>query len=406
MEQNLIIPSEIPWEDIKGKDLEELLYWLFNSMGAKELEWRIGGKGQGAADQGRDLELAFFQSSPDGNLAKQKWWIEAKGRKGTVESLEVKEAVINAAGKSNIDVVVIATNTNFSNPTRDWVKGWQNNNPRPVIRLWERTELEDLCSKNPLAVIRLYSKALSNQGTLDVAKTKFWDYASFTDEPTLKKLWKVKSELDFTPYALFALISSEVANGDVNERSWGAYIDEKILVESLVNGLINLMYLAARGVRQYPIIKSLAYLILVATKRFGVGSISNLLTMAWAGEGGKEFPEQIRKIILRPVIGVLNQELADVCSSNCRRMLTDPFELTEREVEEYWNRLTLKDIEEVDGEIVHALTITNTKEPCVVGFPVNKDTECPLYDTEEPEENIGSFLEIVNEVMTFRSNES
>ena len=403
MGQNLIIPSEIPWKDIKGKDLEELLYWLFNSMGAKELEWRIGGKGHGAADQGRDLELAFFQSSPDGSLTKQKWWVEAKGRKSTVEPTEVKNAILNAAGNSNVDVVVIATNTNFSNPTRGWVKEMQRDNPRPIIKLWERTELEKLCSENPVAVIRLYSKALSNQGKLDVAKTKFWDYASFTDEPTLKKLWKVKSELDFTPHALFALISSEVANGDVNKRSWGVYIDEDTLLRSLAKGLINFMYLVEMGVRQYPIIKSLAYLVLIATKRVGVDSISNVLTTVRDDVDGEEVPEQIRKIILQPVIEVLSRELVDVCSRNCSRVCTGLSELTEKEVEEYWNRLTLKEEGEEDEFI---LTIESYNKPCMVGFSVNKDVSCPLCNVEKPEENLSSFLEIVNKVMAFRSNES
>ncbi len=343
-------------------------------------------------------------------MTKQKWWVEAKGRKGTVESLEVKETVINAAGKSNIDVVVIATNTNFSNPTRDWVKRWQTNNPRPVIKLWERTELEKLCSENPLAIIRLHSKALSNQGRLQVVETKLWDYASFTDEPTLKKLWKVKSELDLTPNALFALISSEVANGDVNKRSWGAYIDEKTLVGALTNGLINVMCLVYRvnemGVRQYPIIKSLAYLILIATKRVGVDFVSNALTMVWDDVDSKESPEQIRKIILQPVIRVLSRKLVDVCSRNCRRMTTDSSELTEKEVEEYWNRLTLKDIKEGEEEVEHILTIETCNEPCVVGFPVNKEVGCPLHNIEKPEENLSSILEIVSKVMAFRSNES
>lgn len=117
MSKDLIVPSEIPWKDIKGKDLEELLYWLFDSMGAKELEWRIGGKGAGTSDQGRDLELSFYMSAPDGNLTKQKWWVESKGRKGTVEPSEVHEAVLNVSGKSFVDVLVIATNSNFSNPT-------------------------------------------------------------------------------------------------------------------------------------------------------------------------------------------------------------------------------------------------------------------------------------------------
>src|ERR1700722_16513809 len=119
MPDDLILPSEIPWDSIKGIDLEELLYWLFDSMGAKNLEWRIGGRGSGAADQGRDLEMSFHVSSPDGDLVKQKWWVEVKGRAGKVEPLEVKAAVLNAAGDAAVDVIVVVTNQAFSNPTRD-----------------------------------------------------------------------------------------------------------------------------------------------------------------------------------------------------------------------------------------------------------------------------------------------
>ena len=43
MPERFFIPTEVPWQDLKGKDLEELLYWLFDSMGAKDLEWRVGG---------------------------------------------------------------------------------------------------------------------------------------------------------------------------------------------------------------------------------------------------------------------------------------------------------------------------------------------------------------------------
>ena len=118
MSKQLILPSEIPWDSIKGGDLEELLYWLFDSMGAKDLEWRIGGKGAGTADQGRDLELSFYVSSPDGNLVKQRWWIEAKGRARTVEPQEIKSSVLKAAGRSDIDVILIATKSVFSNTTR------------------------------------------------------------------------------------------------------------------------------------------------------------------------------------------------------------------------------------------------------------------------------------------------
>jgi len=216
----LTLPSEIPWPDIKGADLEELLYWLLDSMGAKDLEWRKGGRGAGGNDQGRDLEFSFFIPSPDGTLSKQTWWAEAKGRTGTVAPVDVREAVLNAAGKSHVEVLVIATNARFSNPTRDWVKDWQQSHHRPVVKLWERTDLENLCSKNPIAVVRLHGQALSPQGRVVVAAAKLWNYASLSDEPTLQKIWKSRTDVLIDDRALFALVASEFANGDIGERSW------------------------------------------------------------------------------------------------------------------------------------------------------------------------------------------
>jgi hypothetical protein len=34
----LVIPSNIPWDNLKAKDLEECLYWLLDEMGAEDLE--------------------------------------------------------------------------------------------------------------------------------------------------------------------------------------------------------------------------------------------------------------------------------------------------------------------------------------------------------------------------------
>lgn len=91
-----ILRASIPFTELKGKDLEASVYWLLDAMGAKDLEWRIGGTGGGTADGGRDLEAHFFEAADDGELRQQRWWIECKGTTGTVESHEVKAAVNNA----------------------------------------------------------------------------------------------------------------------------------------------------------------------------------------------------------------------------------------------------------------------------------------------------------------------
>jgi hypothetical protein len=272
-------------------------------------------------------------ASPDGDLIKQRWWIEAKGRSGSVEPFEVKNPIVNAAGKAGVDVIVIATNSAFSNPTRDWVKEWQGDHPRPRVKLWERAELESLCSKNPLAVIRLFAKALNSQGKLEVARAKFWDYSAFTDEPTLIKLWRDRPGLTIDSRSLIALISSEMANGNIHSRPWAVGVDEAVMVGALGEGLLNLLYLALRadegGVRQLPFFRALSYLILASLHRLGTPKTIQFLSVVWGVVEGRDYPDRIQKIILRPVLHELLSEVHDVCTSDCRRVMSDRIALIE-----------------------------------------------------------------------------
>lgn len=40
-----VLPAPIPFADLKRQDLEECVFWPMDAMGAKDLEWRLGGKG-------------------------------------------------------------------------------------------------------------------------------------------------------------------------------------------------------------------------------------------------------------------------------------------------------------------------------------------------------------------------
>jgi len=92
------------------------------------------------------LKPHFYTPMPDGEVSRQKWWVEAKNSSTTVESAIVKESVHNASGIAEIDVLLIATNTQFSNPTQHWVRQWQRSHPRPSTKLWDRYNLEMLIS--------------------------------------------------------------------------------------------------------------------------------------------------------------------------------------------------------------------------------------------------------------------
>ncbi len=69
-------PAEIPFADLKARDLEECVCWLLDALGAKDLEWRLGGARGGAADGGRDLEAVFYTPAPGDDMDRQSWWVE------------------------------------------------------------------------------------------------------------------------------------------------------------------------------------------------------------------------------------------------------------------------------------------------------------------------------------------
>lgn len=388
MKTELVIPSEIPWTKIKGRDLEECLYWLLNSMGAKDIEWRIGGSGDGAADQGRDLEAHFYMSDPDGELVRQRWWIEAKGRSSTVPPTQVKSAVLNAAGKPDLDVLVVATNSTFSNPTRDWVREWQRSNSRPKVRLWDQQNLEKLVCQNPEVAVRLFSEALSPQGRLEVVRSRFWNYAHFASEATLKHIWTHRDSIDFDSPDFLAVQASEFANGKIADRPWGLLFHADQLADFFASGVLNTLLFCMRandaGTNQTPYFQSMAYLLLLVLDQLGSKVALETMNSVWDTVEEGEFPEDIRRLITTPIIRQLKAELRDVCASDCRRVTMDPVELGKEGVETYWQRLTLP-AEGSKDKSNGFLIIEHRHSPCKIGFDVDPDHGCPVIHLEDEE---------------------
>jgi hypothetical protein len=405
----LIIPSKIPWDQIQGKDLEELLYWLLDEMGAKDLEWRIGGTGGGAADQGRDLEAFFYMQSPDGEIIRQKWWIECKGRSKTVEAQAVKEAVITAAGINEIDVILIATNAQFSNPTRDWIKQWLDTKPRPVVRLWDRNDLEKLVCKHPSVISRLYGDCLSLQGKLEVIRSQFWNHAYYPGTSVLVQLWKGRAELQWNNMSLIAVIAGEAANGNVARRPWPLILSNKDLCDLLALSIVNAMpfaYRASRaGITSEHYVKAVAYTVLVAIDRLGARIVSTIINNCWADD----YPKEIRRFTVTPILRRLHEELFDICTTNCRRVMTDPCTLDKEAIEDYWHRLRLiEPQDETDKETKESLIIEALNSPCKIGFDLDKKRHCPIWKLaqdefdntdEEPEINVDKVIEVFEKIV-------
>jgi hypothetical protein len=319
---------------------------MLDAMGAKDLEWRTGGKGGGAADGGRDLEANFYMPTADGELEAQKWWIECKGRAGTVDPDEIKSAVNNALAIDGLDYVVIATNTQFSNPTRDWVRDWQSKHPRPKVKLWDRSLLERYLSRHPDVVLRLFSEALSTQGRFQAMESRFWNKFEYMTPRALDALWKNRKELEATPMGLFAAVVNEFANGKITSRPWAASLNAEGLIQVIHIGLVNLPYLLKRGLKggldQEPMFRAFAYLILAALEELTPANSARLITDSLMRGKELSMPEDVQEYLLMPIMDQLLSEIQDVCSSDCSRMSRmDRGALTsdQDEVENYWMRL-------------------------------------------------------------------
>lgn len=403
-----VIPSEIPITHLKSKDLEECVYWLLDAMGAKDLEWRVGGSGDGAADGGRDLEARFFSPLDPTEEGEQRWWVECKGRKNkTLEKSAVVDAVNNALAY-DITHLLIVTNTQFSNPTRDWVSAWQKKHPIPKILLWDGTELERRLCRHPDVVMRLFSSALSMEGKLKALEGRFWNRLEFAPPRWLPELWRHREALHMELTDIVALTVNEFANGDIGKRPWIAALDAKNRQYVLHLLAMNIGAFAVRagksGAEQGPIIRSVAYGILCALEVAAPNDIAKLLDYSVTRGGEIDMPDAVWGYLLGPVFDQLHGELQDVCASDCQRIMWSPRDRYTDDgdpITTYWQRAVLSETQdhEEPQQTVHLESLT---APCNVGFDLNETRCCPLFDMEITQDNAEAFLEVAKHVITVR----
>lgn len=391
MKSELIVPSEIPFAKLKSKDLEECLYWLIDALGGKDLEWRHGGADGGASDGGRDLEAQFLIPGPDGEVSVQRWWVEAKGRSATVEASAVKEAVHNATGRRDIDVLIIATNSMFSNPTRDWLAAWQKSERRLRVKLWDRQDLERLLSRHPEVVIRLFSKALSVQGKLEVVESRFWNHSAYAGSPILDELWDRRTELRFSDKALLAALMSESANGDVSAHPWASILedDEKLALFKLA--MNNILYFCFRaddaGVSQDGYLKGSAYLLLASIEVHDLPAVLDAIEFAWSNIDDARSRNVVRTHAIGVVVTTLSRELQEACTADCLRISPGSYDSLRRSREPYWLRL-LPPRDGPPAPKKESLIIEDGRAACNAGLPLSTTKFCPLTHLEQSEEKL------------------
>lgn len=404
-----VLPTEIPFRELKGRVLEECLFWLLDGIGARDLEWRLGGIGGGAADGGRDLECRFYTPGADGQVAARRWWIECKGRARTLEKDAVTSACSNVLADGTVDCLVIATNTTFSNPTRDWVKTWQARFPKPQILLWDQPVLERMLSDQPSTVLRLFEGGLSSAGYLQAITERFWGRLEYSSIERARRIWAERETLKIGPKERIALIANEFAHGSIDERPWGGYCTAEEAFAASSMAIFNLLFLYARavkaGVEERPMVKAIAYLFLANLRHDQSDRLQEVMKIGLRTEDGEPFPAKVVDFLLGPVLDSLRGDLQLVCSSDCDRFFNDD-SLKHWEhkhpIETYWSRFGRHGAPQraVDQS---SPRLEQTTKPCKVGFQVDEERCCPLYQTDILIENLNDFFAIATRVVRFRT---
>jgi hypothetical protein len=142
---------------------------------------------------------------------------------------------------------------------------------------------------------------------------------------------------------------------------------------------------------------------LAVRDRFTASAVTDILTRYLLPERKEPLPDNIQEFLLMPIMDQLQSEMQDVCSADCRRMMSlGRRRLVEGgdEVDDYWIRLESEGIDEPEKK--HLLRIESDTEPCKVGFDVGPDKRCPLFAMEPKASNTGELLAIIERVVTFR----
>lgn len=402
----LVVPSAIPWPDLKQEHLEELLYWLLDAVGVRDLRWRRGGSNGGAPDGGRDLEGTFHQPTPFGEFQAQRWWVQAKGRSGTVEPAAIHSTLNNAAERS--DVLVFATNTQFSNPTIDWVDEWQRRHPLPKVYLWARETLERQVCRHPTAVARLFSSALSPQGQLELIASRFVNYAHYCSAKALADLWKDRDGFEWTALSRIAVVIGEAANGDLALRPWLASVSPEMMADILITALGNTLPFVTRaenvGVSTEPLVLGFTHIIIAASRALGAELTSRLVHDPWqylekhVANENDGLGAVLHEHMTLPILERAATHLLDACTRNCRRIEVDPVLLSERESKYYWRRFEESNAPYPDGND-KGVYIESPNETCRVGFAVEGKRGCPILNPKIQVDSIGELMETFQHIV-------
>jgi hypothetical protein len=110
-----------------------------------------------------------------------------------------------------------------------------------------------------------------------------------------------------------------------------------------------------------------------------------------------------------------SQELFDICTTDCRRVMTDPCTLDKEAIEDYWHRLRLIEPQDETDNETKKTHYEAFQFSCKIGFDLDKKRHCPIWKLaqdefdntdEEPEINVDKVIEVFEKIVAARKKAS
>ena len=399
------LQEQLDFSEITPVEFEKLVFHLLDEMGFSNLIWRKGGDGNSATDGGRDLEATYWTVLPTASK-EEKYWFEVKYRKNQLEKSQVQSTILNAAGNSTKDNVVIITNSTISNPTLDWVGEFQNTHKKPSISLWQGHDLELLLRKNPRTLARFLPSSLAFSGRCKVVESKFSNLMLLPAGGELDELWSKKDDFYKDSYLTLIAILAEVAYGDITERQWGLEIDETRLFAVAATGMLNvypfIFKCSALNRDQTPLIQGLSYIMQCLLLRSGEELTASVLFHPEAfAESDIELPDELKFNRYEPIFNTIFNELSVQCSKDyCSKVS----HMTKDKDIIYFSRFLKRPAKKDEDRV---LILNSINGECQIGL-VAKGEYCPLgnsNDAPKTLEGLVNELKFARGVLINRSGE-
>ncbi len=128
--------------ELDHTDFENLVFDLMTAQGMLNVTWRTPG-----ADGGRDIEGTVVHSDFSLTQTAQKWYVECKRYKTSVNWPIIYEKIAFAHSNA-ADVLLMCTSSKFTPVAINEVTKWNNAKIGPTIRLWPGHLIEILLNKH------------------------------------------------------------------------------------------------------------------------------------------------------------------------------------------------------------------------------------------------------------------